>query len=213
MPQGGGGQRILPGGRLYSRRRAEHIMGMPAVDTSWTVDLLDALPDDGQRHEIIDGVLFVTPAPSDVHQLVAAAFWRRLWDYMRPMGLGRALVSPADVRKPDRKRNRVQPDVFVVRLRDGGRPPYPYDLSDLLLAIEVASPGNPSLDYQVKRKLYLAQGVPEYWIVNAEARLVSRWRSLDDPGEEFARALTWQPPGMPEPLVLDLPELFDEALG
>lgn len=188
-------------------------MGMPAADTTWTVDLLDALPDDGCRREIIDGELFVTPAPSDVHQLVAAEFWRRLSLYLRPARVGRALISPADVRKPDRARNRVQPDVFVVRLQDGSRPSYPYALRDLLLAMEVASPGNPILDYQVKRELYLSNGVPEYWIVNAEARVVSRWRSLDDPGEEFARAITWQPAGMPEPLVLDLPALFLEALA
>ena len=39
-------------------------MGMPAMQTKWTVDLLDALPDDGQRYEIIDGELFVSPSPS-----------------------------------------------------------------------------------------------------------------------------------------------------
>lgn len=188
-------------------------MGMPAADATWTVDLLDALPEDGCRHEIIDGELFVTPAPSDVHQLVAAEFWRRLSLYLRPARVGRALISPADVRKPERTRNRVQPDVFVVRLQDGSRPSYPYDLRDLLLAVEVASPGNPILDYQVKRELYLSNGVPEYWIVNAEARVVSLWRSLDDPGEEFARAITWQPARMPKPLVLDLPALFLEALA
>ena len=43
------------------------------------------------------------------------------------------IVSPADVRRGDQKRNRVQPDVFVVRLVDGKRPTYPYALADLLL--------------------------------------------------------------------------------
>ncbi|MEX2154550.1 MAG: hypothetical protein WD825_14510 [Gemmatimonadaceae bacterium] len=43
---------------------------MPAADATWTVDMLDALPEDGQRYEIIDGVLHVTPAPSDVHPLI-----------------------------------------------------------------------------------------------------------------------------------------------
>ena len=42
-------------------------MAMPATHTEWTVDMLDALPDDGQRYEIIDGELFVTPSPSDMH--------------------------------------------------------------------------------------------------------------------------------------------------
>jgi hypothetical protein len=73
-------------------------------------------------------------------------------------------------------------DVFAVRLVDGQRPPYPYALSDLLLAIEVESPSNPFLDYQIKRELYLSNGVPEYWIANTEGCIVSRWRTPDDPG-------------------------------
>jgi len=188
-------------------------MGMPATQGSWTVEMLDALPDDGQRYEIIDGELYVTPAPSDVHQLVAGEFYHRLRDYLVRSRVGRALVSPADVRRGDRTRNRVQPDVFAVRVTESGRPPYPYDLADLLLAIEIASPSNPLLDYQVKRQLYLSNGMPEYWIVNTEARLVSRWRAVDDPGEEFTRRVTWHPPGMATPLVIDLHELFEDALS
>lgn len=118
-------------------------MGMPATNADWTVDMLDALPEDGQRYEIIDGVLYVTPAPSDVHQLVSAAFFKPIDAYLRTSTVARALYSPADVRKGDSKRNRVQPDVFAVRLIDGKRPPYPYALSDLVLAIEVESPSNP----------------------------------------------------------------------
>ena len=122
-------------------------------------------------------------------------------------------MSPADVRCGDRTRNRVQPDVFAVRLHDGLRPTYPYSLTDLILAIEVVSPSNPVYDYQVKRELYLSNGVPEYWIVNADARLVSRWRSLEDPGEEFSRAIAWHPSGMSAQLIIDLPALFEDALG
>ncbi len=188
-------------------------MVMPAAQELWTVEMLDALPDDGQRYEIIDGELYVTPAPSDVHQLVLTAFHRRLHDYLRPTDVGRALCSPADVRRGDRRRNRVQPDVFAVRLVDGKRPPYPYGLSDLLLAIEIESPSNPLLDYQVKRRLYLSAGVPEYWIVNTEARVVSRWRAVNDPGDVFSATIEWQAPRIRAPLVIDLPELYHDALG
>jgi Uma2 family endonuclease len=187
-------------------------MAMPAAHANWTVDMLDALPDDGQRYEIIDGELFVTPAPSDVHQLVAGAFFVRVQSYLRPADVGRAIYSPADVRRDDRTRNRVQPDVFAIRLRHGQRPAYPYNLTDLILAIEIISPSNPIYDYQVKRELYLSNGVPEYWIVNADARVVSRWRSIEDPGEEFSRAITWHPSGMSAPLIIDLPALFEDAL-
>lgn len=187
-------------------------MGMPAANANWTVDMLDALPDDGRRHEIIDGALFVTPAPSDVHQLVVGAFHLRIAPYLLTAPIARALTSPADVRRGDRRRNRVQPDLFAVRLIDGRRPPYPYLLSDLILALEVESPGNPMFDHHRKRELYLAGGVPEYWIASAEARIVTRWRSLDDPGEVFSSQMQWHPAGMPAPLVIDLHTLFAEAL-
>src|SRR5438552_4028497 len=127
---------IVARAELPPIRARKYPMAMPAGQTEWTVDMLDALPEDGQRYEIIDGELFVTPAPSDVHQLVAGALYVRLREYLRPSNIARALCSPADVRRADRRRNRVQPDVFVVRLTDGQRPTYPYDLSDVLLAVE-----------------------------------------------------------------------------
>ena len=189
-------------------------MAMPIVARSdWTVEMLDALPDDGQRYEIIDGELFVTPAPGDVHQLVLGELHARFHAYLRGTSVGKVMFSPADVRRGDRTRNRVQPDLFVVRLREGTRPAYPFELSDLLLTIEAASPSNPRYDYQTKRRLYLQNGVPEYWVVNPDARNVSRWLGKDDPGEVLSRAVSWRPAAMADPLVIDIPELFDEALG
>ncbi len=188
-------------------------MAMPATHTDWTVEMLDALPDDGQRYEIIDGELFVTPAPSDVHQYVVGELLTRLMQYLRKSGVGHPVTSPSDVRRDDRRRNRVQPDIFVVRITNGKRPAYPFDLSDMLLAIEVVSPGNPRYDYQTKRTLYLRGGIPEYWIVSPDARTFSRWTHIEGPGEILSDRLTWQPSGMANPFVLALPEFFDEALG
>src|SRR5687767_10098686 len=158
-------------------------MAMPATHADWTVDMLDALPDDGQRYEIIDGELFVSPAPGEIHQLVAGWLYIILDHYVRGSSVGRAMIRPSDVRRGDRSRNRVQPDVFVVRLTGNQRPSYPYEVRDLLLAVEVPSPSNPSYDYNVKRKLYLREGVGEYWVLNADARNLSRWRGVADPGE------------------------------
>lgn len=188
-------------------------MAMPAAHAEWTVDMLDALPDDGNRYELIDGVLFVTPAPSDVHQLVVGALYVRLREYLRPSTIARAFHSPADVRRPDRRCNRVQPDVFVVRLTDLKRPSYPFDLADLLLAAEVESPSDPAYDYQTKRELYLSSGVPEYWIVSPSARTFACWHAGRESAELLTSRLEWQPNGMTAPLVIDLAEFFDDALG
>ena len=188
-------------------------MGMPATTHAWTVEMLDALPDDGQRYEIIDGELFVTPASGEPHQLIAGELYARLREYLRGHGVGKQLVSPADVRRGDRTRNRVQPDVFVVRVTDGRRPEYPYELRDLMLAVEISSPSNPLLDYQVKRDLYLREGVGEYWVIYPEAMNVSRWRGRDEPGEVLSRSIDWHPAGMREPFVLDLAEFFKEAFS
>ena len=147
-------------------------MAMPAIRTEWTVAMLDELPDDGNRYELIDGELFVTPAPSDVHQLIVMELSARLHAYVQRSAVARVIASPSDVRRPDREKNRVQPDLFVIKLVDRRRPPYPFDLSDLLLAVEVVSPSNSQYDHQTKRELYLRNGVAEYWIVDPGNRTV-----------------------------------------
>jgi Uma2 family endonuclease len=171
------------------------------------------LPDDGNRYELIDGELFVTPAPSNWHQLVVGALYARLRAYLRPSNFARAMHSPADVRREDWNRNRVQPDVFAVRLVDGVQPKYPYKLDDLLLCVEVESPSNAAYDYQTKRRLYLESGIPEYWIVSPDARTFARWRGASADADLLTTRLEWHPAGMPEPLVIDIPEFFDDALG
>lgn len=188
-------------------------MAMPATISHWTVDMLDALPDDGQRYEIIDGELFVTPGPGEFHQDIAGELFSRLRQYLAGYGVGKAMISPADVRRGDRTRNRVQPDVFVVRQLEGKRPAYPYELHDLLLAVEVASPSNPLLDYQIKRDLYLREGVGEYWVINPDARNVSRWKGRNDSGDVLDREVAWNPFGMPTPFVVDLSEFFAAAIS
>jgi Uma2 family endonuclease len=186
-------------------------MAMPALVADWTIDMLDALPDDGQRYELIDGVLHVTPSPNEGHQDVARALCVCLSAYFGAGDVGTVMISPSDVWRDERRRNRVQPDVYVVTRVDGKRAPYPYHLRDLLLAVEVVSPSNPLLDYQIKRDLYLREGVAEYWVVHPEARNVSRWSGTADPGEVLSTTLRWHPQGMAESFVLDLPSFFEHA--
>jgi Uma2 family endonuclease len=188
-------------------------MDMRAVPTEWTVEMLDALPEDDQRYEIIDGVLHVSPAPSVWHQFVVGEIHGLLREYLRRFpAIGRPVMSPSDVWRGQRRHNRVQPDVFVARLTDGRLPEYPFRLDSLLLAAEVVSPGDPLYDYHVKRKLYLDGGVPEYWVFDPDARNVTRWRGRPDPGDVLSERMEWWPAGAESPLIIDLPRLFRDAL-
>ena len=71
-------------------------MAMPAA-TTWTADMVRALPDDGKRYEVIDGELFVTPAPTWSHQRAAFTLGRLLWAYVDQHTIGDVLLAPADV--------------------------------------------------------------------------------------------------------------------
>ena len=155
----------------------------------------------------------MTPGPGEKHQDIVGELHALLREYLMGSGVGRAMVSPSEVRRGDRRRNRVQPDVFVVRVTDGKRPAYPYALHDLLLAVEVVSPSNPLLDYQVKRDLYLREGVREHRVFNSEARNVSRWRGRGDPGDVLSRVVTWHPEGMAVPFVIDLDQFLQAAFS
>jgi len=185
-------------------------MVMPAT-TRWTADMVRALPDDGKRYEVIDGELFVTPSPALRHQDAVYEMATRLGPYVKAHSLGRVIVSPADVTFPDG--SLVQPDVFVAPLTDGRRPRDWSDVKTLLLAIEILSPTTARADRLVKLRLFRRQHVPEYWIVDVDARLVERWRPEDERPEILAEQLEWQPdPALP-PLGLDLPAYFREAIG
>src|SRR5699024_459180 len=93
-----------------SRRRADR-MGM-AVPVYFTADMVRALPDDGNRYEVVYGELLVTPAPRPFHQILVKRLSYALEGYLRSRPIGELLTSPADISwGPDVL---VQPDVFVV---------------------------------------------------------------------------------------------------
>ncbi len=131
------------------------------------------LPNDGKRYEIIEGELYVAPAPgADIHQTVLARLYARLFNHVDAHDLGTVLPAPVDVVLSDY--DVVQPDiVFVSRERLGivrreiAGPPD--------LAVEIISPGSTRLDRTVKRKLYAARGVRHYWLVDPRARRLEEY--------------------------------------
>ena len=181
-------------------------MGMPAItEAVTTIEQLLALPYDGQRHELLDGVHAVTPAPLLPHQRIILSLIRVL----DPVCVGREEVelffSPADVILTPR--TLVQPDVFIVR-KTPGKPLRAWsEVGVPLLAIEVLSPSTASRDRGVKRRIYQNAGVGEYWIVDMDARLIERWTLADERPEVLAETLAWTLPGGASG-VLDVAALF-----
>jgi len=203
---------ILRGDALPPTRRAEHTMGMPAQAKQWTGDQVRVLIDETRpwpRYELIDGELLVTPGPSHDHQEGVMRLWRSLDDYVRTQRIGWAFVSPSDVElAPD---TIVQPDVFVTPLVNGRRPMGRMRIRALLLAVEVLSPGSARHDRVTKRRFYQRAGVPEYWIIDLDARTIERWCGADERAELVDDRLEWRPDGAGEPLVLDVERYFAEV--
>lgn len=187
-------------------------MGMPVSRTAeWTAEMALALPDDGNRYEVLDGELFVTPAPALRHQSVLGVLHRLLFDFVREHHIGELLASPADiVFAPDRL---VQPDLFVAPLIDGRRPETWKEIHALVLAIEVLSPSTAFADRNRKRRIYMSEPVDEYWIIDLDARVVEGWAKGIDRAEVLTESLVWQPREAPAALVIDLVPLFEQTLG
>ena len=186
-------------------------MGMPNFKRQWTVAERDELPDDGNRYEVIDGELFVTPAPAWRHQEASLYLYRLLADYLGLERIGHAFAAPADVVFSPRRG--VQPDVFVVPLVGGRRPEHFDEVKRLVLAVEVLSPSTARADRVAKRAMFRDEGVPEYWIVDLDARTFERSTPAESRPEILAELLEWFPDGAAEPLVIDLVAWFATVLG
>jgi Uma2 family endonuclease len=184
---------------------------MPAMDdTVTTIQELLALPEDGLRHELLDGVHVVTPAPRLDHQAVLREFLAVLHDALRDRDDLQLLPSPADIRLGPK--TLVQPDLFVIR-QDPEAPVHSWEEVGVpVLAIEFLSPTTAARDRGAKRRIYQQGGVEEYWIVDLDARMVERWTPEDERPEIVHETLRWTREGTVTAEV-DLPRLFQRVTG
>ncbi len=127
----------------------------------WTFEDLLQLPDDGRRYEIIDGSLHVSPSPTSVHQRAARRL-AALLEVAVPDGL--EVVEGVGV---DCGRNVPIPDVLVARVEAFG-PAAKFLPADVLLAVEVVSPGSVLTDRLTKPAVFAQAGVPAYWRVELD---------------------------------------------
>jgi Uma2 family endonuclease len=179
-------------------------MGM-AAPVYYTADQVRALPDDGNRYEVVHGELLVTPAPRAWHEIVVIRLVEALGAYLRDYPVGQVFGSRADISWA--RDTLVQPDVFVVPLAEARTLDWAR-MKTLLLAVEVLSPSSIRADRFTKRIEYQRQRVPTYWVVDADERLVEVW-TPDDTGPHVEReSLRWHPLAAAQPFELSLRELF-----
>ena len=164
---------------MYDGRMQEEPVVPGASDRRLTYEDFLLFPDDGQRHELIDGEHYVTPSPNTRHQDLVGRLYLEIGLYVRQHpGIGRVFVAPFDVLFT--KWDIVEPDLlFIAR-----------DQLDILtdknvqgppaLVIEILSPGTRKTDEQAKRRLFERGGVREYWIVDPELDLVKVFARQDD---------------------------------
>ncbi|MGE0542917.1 MAG: Uma2 family endonuclease [Dehalococcoidia bacterium] len=139
-------------------------------------------PEDGNRYEVIDGALYMTPPPLYGHQYASTSLAALIWSHVRQHGLGQIVTAPVGVVLDDE--NGVQPDlVFVSRDRlhiitERGVEGAPD------LVIEILSRRTQSRDRGVKMKRYAAAGIPHYWIVVPRTQSIEAYR-LAETGYEL----------------------------
>jgi Uma2 family endonuclease len=135
-------------------------------------------PDDGLRHELIDGEHYVTPTPIRKHQAICANLLGMIWGYLRQHPVGRVFTAPFDVILSEF--DVVEPDLlFLNNERLAAITTSPWVKGAPSLVVEIGSPSTRKRDATIKRRLYERVGVDEYWIVDPELDTVDVHRLIE----------------------------------
>ena len=145
-------------------------MPLPKENT-YTTDYIYSLPE-GQRAELIDGVIYDMAPPNRLHQELVSELHYKITDYIKKnKGDCKAYPAPFAVFLNADDKNYVEPDISIIcdndKLDDKGCNGAP----DWI--IEIASPSTKRIDYGIKLFKYRSAGVREYWIVNPRTRIVN----------------------------------------
>jgi Uma2 family endonuclease len=150
-----------------------------------TYDDFVQFPDDGLRHELIDGEHYVTPSPNTRHQGISLQLTLLIGNWLDRNPIGRLFYAPFDV--VFSKFDVVEPDLLYLsneRVSDALTPLHVHGVPELV--IEIGSPGTRKRDETIKRRLYERAGVEEYWVVDTEIDTIRVYRREAD---GFARVV------------------------
>ena len=140
-------------------------MGSPATKLTYHDYVL--LPEDGKRYEILDGDLYMTPAPTPRHQLIITRLNHVLMTYLDAHPIGTLLTALTDVLLSDT--DIVQPDLLFIREGEGAAITDKNIQGPPDLVIEILSPATAARDRDLKRKRYEHFRILEYWLVDPDA--------------------------------------------
>lgn len=160
-------------------------LALRSLTTDWDYTRWEQLPDDGNRYEIIDGVLYMTTAPSAFHQWIVSRLLRLVGHVLEDQGWGYAFIAPIGLLMPGC--DPVQPDFLLVR----------HDHAAIIanrrirgvpdLIVEVVSPGSVEQDTVIKREAYARAGVPELWLVRPATRDILVCSAPDAPRGDYTQ--------------------------
>jgi Uma2 family endonuclease len=149
-----------------------------------TYDDFVNFPDDGFRHELIDGEHYVTPSPNIGHQRILGHLHVLIATWLESHTIGQVFLSPLDV--VFTQFDVVEPDLVYCSNQRAAQILTPQNVQGVPeLVVEIASPGTRRRDETVKRRLYERSGVSEYWMIDPEVDIVRVYRRK---GEAFGRA-------------------------
>jgi Uma2 family endonuclease len=176
----------------------------------WTYEDFLLFPDDGKRHELIDGEHIMSPSPFTKHQRVSFNLSGILFGFLKQHPLGKVFTAPMDVVLSDF--DVVEPDLFFIASEHASIITEKHIMGVPDLVVEILSSGSRKTDEIIKRRLYEQYGVKEYWIVDPELESVKVYRKQDsrfvlvaELSIESGDALTT--PLLPE-LMIPLSEIF-----
>ena len=148
-----------------------------------TYDDFVHFPDDGKRHELIDGEHYVTPSPNTRHQTIAGTLFGTIWTWLQVHPMGRLFHAPYDVVFSDF--DVVEPDLLYLSNERAAQVLTPLHAKGVPeLVVEIASKGTRKRDETIKRRLYERAGVTEYWVLDPEIDVVRIYRRA---GDRFGR--------------------------
>jgi len=183
-------------------RRAD-LMAMPISVPTYTVDDLDRFPDDGNRYELLDGVLLVTPSPGMPHQVATLRLAALLTNLLRPWPEILVTSPGVIIHWP---KTQLEPDILVFRSPKGS---LRWDaVVDHFLAVETLSPSTGVYDREFKRPAYLELGVHEVWRVDGDDQAILVSRPGEAPDRPYRDQRHWSPRGLSRTLVIDIEPIF-----